>query len=270
MFLIFFLILAFALNKISWQRLSVVNVQSKWIQFWVVSHGKWVKVSRVDPQDFWNSEVIWQLKRVCKEFGVDNWVNVCHSDSKVLRGSKVWVLALRWTTLKLEFSDDAWNLVQEFISDFGWLVVKEFRRINSAQDLKLIKMYICNGKVINTFVHVLKFGTDEVPEINYSDSSFSTSCCVHHRELDKASIWFFNPTINFELLFLMLKKHSKRMRRVHASHTDISDLFHTIGSTKWHYVHSIAHSACVIDVVCKWFCHWFVNRVIQVFWVAKL
>lgn len=68
----------------------------------------------------------------------------------------------------------------------------------------------------------------------------------------------------------MLKKHSQRVRGVHASHTDIPDFLDAIRSAERHDVHSVAYSACVIDVVGEGFCHRFVNCVVQVLWVAKL
>lgn len=68
----------------------------------------------------------------------------------------------------------------------------------------------------------------------------------------------------------MLKQYSQRMRSIHASHTDISHLFYSIHCTKRHYIDPVAYSAGVVNVICKRFRQWLVNRVIQMLGVTSI
>lgn len=68
----------------------------------------------------------------------------------------------------------------------------------------------------------------------------------------------------------MLKKNGQRMRGIHASHTHVSHFLNSIGSAKWHDIHSVAHSARVVNIVGEWLCYRLVNCVIKVLWIAEI
>ena len=102
---------------------------------------------------------------------------------------------MRRTAFEFKLSDNVCNPVQEFFSHFRWLIIKQLCGVNSTQKLKLFDKYIGNRKIVNTLVYILKFRTDQVPEVDDSDSSLAVSSCVHHGKLDKASIRLLDSTL---------------------------------------------------------------------------
>lgn len=47
----------------------------------------------------------------------------------------------------------------------------------------------------------------------------------------------------------MLEQDCQTVPTVHTPHRDISRLSHSAGRAERHYVHAVAHTACVVDVV---------------------
>lgn len=67
-------------------------------------------------------------------------MNVGQSVSEILWSIQVRIFSLNRTTLELVFSDYGGNFVQKLLSDFSWIIVEQFRRINSAENLEIIVM----------------------------------------------------------------------------------------------------------------------------------
>ena len=67
-------------------------------------------------------------------------MNVGQSVSQILWSIQVRIFSLNCATLELVFSDYGGNFVQKLLPDFSWIIVEQFRRINSAENLKIMKL----------------------------------------------------------------------------------------------------------------------------------